>query len=338
MKRMGHEKESLHPPAGSVVSRGSGLLKTGFFSLLLHLGLVSLLLFNLMSPYSRSGHTIYRVTLRPSLGDGNPPGSSGSGTRSPALPPALEKPKQPDQGAKREKAEENSKREREKVEVSRETKSKKVEPSTEERNVEGLKKSERREKTVDRSLQEALDDIRKKAALDRIQQKVALRGEKRAPEGPPPSSSQGAASLSLSAPAKGSSAGGPGSGTGKGTAPGRGTGTGPGTGTGSGGSPWGTSFAESELNRYYSLVWAKIKEGWTLPENLSKEKFDLEATIVLVIDKGGKLQRSWLEKRSGNNLYDQMAMRAIRKAEPFPPIPRELGNDSLEIEIRFRPE
>jgi len=57
-----------------------------------------------------------------------------------------------------------------------------------------------------------------------------------------------------------------------------------------------------------------------------------------VIDKGGKLQKSWFEKKSGNALYDQMAMRAIRKAEPFPPIPKELGEDSLEIGIRFYPE
>jgi colicin import membrane protein len=86
------------------------------------------------------------------------------------------------------------------------------------------------------------------------------------------------------------------------------------------------------------LIWAKIKEGWTLPENLPKEKADLEAIIIVVIEKGGKIQKSWFEKKSGNALYDQMAMRAIKKAEPLPPIPKELSEDSLEIGIRFYPE
>jgi TonB family protein len=95
---------------------------------------------------------------------------------------------------------------------------------------------------------------------------------------------------------------------------------------------------ESKLNNYYSLIWAKIKEGWTLPEDLPKGGVDLEAIIVLVIDKGGRLQKSWFEKKSGNTLYDQMAMRAIRRAEPFPPFPKELGDDPLEIGIRFYPD
>jgi TonB family protein len=95
---------------------------------------------------------------------------------------------------------------------------------------------------------------------------------------------------------------------------------------------------ESKLNDYYSLIWAKIKEGWTLPENLPKEKIELEAIIVVIIEKGGKVQKSWFEKKSGSALYDQMAMRAIKKAEPFPPIPKELSDDSLEIGFRFYPE
>ena len=94
---------------------------------------------------------------------------------------------------------------------------------------------------------------------------------------------------------------------------------------------------ESELSKYYSLIWQRSRRDGPSGE-CPKEKRDLEATIVLVIDKGGKLQRSWFEKKSGSALYDQMAMRAIKKAEPFPPIPKELGDDSLEIGIRFYPE
>ena len=95
---------------------------------------------------------------------------------------------------------------------------------------------------------------------------------------------------------------------------------------------------ESKLNEYYSLVWAKIKGAWTIPENLLKEMVDLETIIVLIIEPNGKVQKFWFEKKSGNALYDQSAMRAIKKAEPLPPIPKEWSDDTLEIGIRFFPD
>ncbi len=98
---------------------------------------------------------------------------------------------------------------------------------------------------------------------------------------------------------------------------------------------------EFKLEEYYNkVVESKIKEEWTIPENLLKEKelVDLEAIIVIVIEQNGKIQRWWFEKKSGNALYDQSAMRAIKKAEPLPPIPKELNKEVLEFGIRFLPD
>ncbi len=95
---------------------------------------------------------------------------------------------------------------------------------------------------------------------------------------------------------------------------------------------------ESKLNDYYSLIWTKIKGVWTIPENLLKVTVDLETVIVVIIKRDGKIQKFWFEKKSGNAVYDQSAMRAIRKAEPLPPIPKELGENTLEIGIRFFPD
>jgi len=102
--------------------------------------------------------------------------------------------------------------------------------------------------------------------------------------------------------------------------------------------PTSSSLRESKLNEYYGLIWAKIKQSWTIPENLLKEKVDLEAIIIIIIERDGKVQKSWFEKKSGNALYDQMAMRAIIKADPLPPIPKELNQESLEIGVRFFPD
>jgi len=99
------------------------------------------------------------------------------------------------------------------------------------------------------------------------------------------------------------------------------------------------SALKPELKDIYSkIVESKIKEVWTIPENLVKEIVDLETTIVIIIDKNGRVQKFWFEKKSGNYLYDQSAMRAIKKAEPLPPIPKELSEDTLEFEIHFTPD
>jgi len=202
--------------------------------------------------------------------------------------------------------------------------------------VEGLKRSpkkgEKREKeNSSRSLQEALEEIRKKAALDKIQKRVAVREELE----------KGSTTSPSPGPIISSSRSSTGSG------PGVGTGTGSGTGTGTGGSPtgspWGSPFGgssalQSKLDEYYSTIWERIKREWTLPGDLPKEKTTLETIIIIVVERDGKIQKSWFEKRSGNALYDQSAMRAIKKADPLPPIPKEFSDNIFEIGIRFYPE
>ena len=99
-----------------------------------------------------------------------------------------------------------------------------------------------------------------------------------------------------------------------------------------------SSGLESKLNQYYGLIWAKIKEAWTIPKNLLEERVDLETVIIVIIEKDGKIKKYWFEKKSGNDLYDQTALRAIKKAEPLPPIPNELNENTLEVGIRFSPD
>jgi len=187
-----------------------------------------------------------------------------------------------------------------------------------------------------KSLQEAIEGIHKEVALEKIQKRVASRErlERLTEEGQSSfSPSQGPIVSPLGRSAL--------IGSGRGTGSEIGTGSGPGgfsTGGLPGGPPGGSSVLEAKLNDYYSLIWTKIKKEWTLPENLPKGKVDLEAIIVVIIEKDGKVQKSWFEKRSGNTLYDQMAMRAIKKAEPFPPIPKEFSDETFEIGIRFHPD
>lgn len=177
--------------------------------------------------------------------------------------------------------------------------------------VEKIKKKEKKEQPL-HNLQESLEEIRKKAALEEIQKKVAKR-DIPSPTDSPPTLSSPTPSPPITQPSPQLS-----------PPP----------------SPplISPSLLEAKLNEYYSLIWAKIKESWTIPETLLKERVDLETIIVVIIDQNGKIQKSWFEKRSGNAIYDQMAMRAIKKSEPFPPFPKEWKESTLEVGIRFYPE
>jgi len=299
-----------------------GLLKAGMFSLLLHLTLIAAVTLGMRSTIAEMRPSIYRVTIRSfsPRGDGSPlgsstPGGPGSPIASPVSPP-VEKSKPTGIQKKSEKTE-GIKSYQKKAE-------KKADKTVE--NVEKGWSLEKKKRSL-QSLQEAMEDIRKKAALEEIRKKVALRERSdKGPTGEP----------SKTHPSQESTASGSGTGTG--------TGTGSGTmGSPTGGSPWGSPFGgssalESKLNDYYSMIWAKIKKEWVLPGGLPKGKSDLETIIVVVIERNGKVQKSWFEKKSGNALYDQTAMRAIKKAEPLPPIPKEFSDDIFEIGIRFYPD
>jgi TonB family protein len=305
------------------------LLKAGAFSLFLHIAFLVIFSLSLKATMAKMTPSVYRVTLRPLLGDGLPkggtglPGPEGLAASLPGekLKP-IEKPRS--EGSKKGKVPPSTKKQKFQDRPARNE------------MVEGLKRSPKKGEKLEkenssRSLQEALEEIRKKAALDKIRDRVASRQEleKRSTTG----SSQGT-SVSSSQSSTGSS-----------SRVGTGVGSGPGTGTGGSpeGSPWGSPFGgssalQSKLDEYYSTIWERIKKEWTLPGDLTKGKAELETIIILVIERDGKIQKSWFEKRSGNALYDQSAMRAIKKADPLPPIPKEFSDNTFEIGIRFYPE
>jgi TonB family protein len=315
-----------------------GLLKAGTFSLLIHVALAVLLTFS-GRPSMTEMPSIYRVTIRPFAphGDGGPLGSPVPGSRgSPApAPEVAEKPKSPERPKSVEKP---GRVESTKEKVAHTTKKQKLEEHAADRTTEGLKRTLKKEdvdkQKSNKRLQEALEEINKKAALDRIQKKVALR----------PKSERGTTEESGMPRSQESVTSSSGTGTGSGS----GTGTGSGTGSGSagsptGGSPWGSlsggsSAFESKLNDYYNMVEAKIKKEWTMPGDLPKGGRNLETIIIIVIDRNGKIQKSSIEKKSGNSQYDQSAMRAIKKAEPLPAIPKEFSDETVEVGIRFHPE
>jgi len=201
----------------------------------------------------------------------------------------------------------------------------KIEKTKKDDIVEKVKKSPKKvgpseEKVPGKSLREALEDVSKKRGLEEMGKKAVtgLDSGKKVDE-PPPVQAK-VASLAPAPPVAPSAPATP--------APEAPT-----------LSPPTSSRSQVDPEREYaSIVKAKVLEEWTIPENLFKEMVDLETIIVVIIGKDGKIRKYSYDKESGNPQYDELAMRALKKAEPLPPIPKELNEDTIEIGFRFTAE
>jgi outer membrane biosynthesis protein TonB len=90
------------------------------------------------------------------------------------------------------------------------------------------------------------------------------------------------------------------------------------------------------VNAYLAAVQAKVTQEWVLPESLSMTDNNLETTVGFFIDRAGKAQKLRFIKKSGSDLYDQAAMRAIKKAEPFSPVPISLIDEEIGLNFNQR--
>ncbi len=93
-----------------------------------------------------------------------------------------------------------------------------------------------------------------------------------------------------------------------------------------------------EKNLYFSVIRNRIMQEWIIPENLIENIYNLKAIVNFTIYADGHISNVYLEESSGDKTFDESAIRAVKQAAPFPPLPASMGKKSIEIGIRFRPE
>ncbi len=98
--------------------------------------------------------------------------------------------------------------------------------------------------------------------------------------------------------------------------------------------PAGQGETNTRLQAYYASIWSRIRGQWALPQSILNQ--NLEAIVDVKIARSGALLSAQFEKKSGNSFFDESAMRAVRKASPFAPLPDWIRDDSVELGIRFR--
>lgn len=89
------------------------------------------------------------------------------------------------------------------------------------------------------------------------------------------------------------------------------------------------------MNMYYTRIWSRVRSQWSLPPSLVPRQ-DIEAIVFVRILRDGAVTDLSFQKRSGNQYFDESAMRAVRRAAPFPNLPAEAGS-SWDIGFVFHP-
>jgi colicin import membrane protein len=98
-----------------------------------------------------------------------------------------------------------------------------------------------------------------------------------------------------------------------------------------------SGFMSIKHKMYYNLIWQRIRSAWVLPEGALGGKKDLETIIAIRIAKDGRIEEIQFEKKSGNAQLDESALRAIKKANPLPPLPSGFEGDTFDVGVRFTP-
>lgn len=92
--------------------------------------------------------------------------------------------------------------------------------------------------------------------------------------------------------------------------------------------------ADPGLNQYLALVQNKISSQWVAPPvGLTGQR--LQVIIRFRLDRSGTVTDVVIEQTSGNDYYDMAGQRAVLKAGPLPPFPRNVSERSLDAHFSF---
>ena len=86
---------------------------------------------------------------------------------------------------------------------------------------------------------------------------------------------------------------------------------------------------------YLARLKRRIQREWSYPEEAQRLGLFGELLLVFTVNKEGSLLNLRLVQSSGFPLLDDEALRAVRAAAPFDPLPPEMGRDAWNIRGSF---
>lgn len=84
---------------------------------------------------------------------------------------------------------------------------------------------------------------------------------------------------------------------------------------------------------YLAAIERKVSQNWYSGVSSGVEGFT--CLVFFRLRRDGRIDDVRVEQSSGNTYFDRSAMRAVRSAEPFPPLPRAFTDNYLGIHFTF---
>lgn len=89
------------------------------------------------------------------------------------------------------------------------------------------------------------------------------------------------------------------------------------------------------MSNYRSRVVAHLTRYKTYPEQAQDRGVTGRNTVTITLDRAGRVTGSGLSAGSGHSILDAATLAAVRRAQPFPPIP-DGGPTSFTVTISLR--
>jgi len=86
---------------------------------------------------------------------------------------------------------------------------------------------------------------------------------------------------------------------------------------------------------YLQILNIKLKQNWSPPPRKNDNPQSTRCQINFQITRNGQLQNINLIQLSGNDLYDQVALRAVKQINNMPPLPDAFTEDRLTVTVEF---
>lgn len=93
----------------------------------------------------------------------------------------------------------------------------------------------------------------------------------------------------------------------------------------------GNTILQNDFSEYMSVLQGKIQKNWNPPDFVE----DGNAVIMFKISRRGDVLSAEIVESSNNQVFDEAALEALRKAAPFDKFPASTSKDSLTIRYNF---
>lgn len=86
---------------------------------------------------------------------------------------------------------------------------------------------------------------------------------------------------------------------------------------------------------YQQQAFQRVAKVWKQPGPKGTPALGKKTIVQAVLDKDGKLVSTAILTESGSKTWDAAALAAVKKAAPFPPLPRSTSTATVEAHFHF---